>query len=220
MKTVLRLSDFFAWVNDFNYKRGWDLISASMALVHLSEELGELADVIVNYRKETLTEVKFRNEIAGESADAMILLIKLAQVCDVDLLTVLNHKGISEFVSEPSQTQDAVFAGTVESYAIQILQSLGELARHVNFKEKFKNPEKRTGTQRSLVDELALMFELFMEVLVLCQIDVPDMLRMKMDKIAKRFDPETAQAETQSYLQHSASASKNSFTKFQERFRP
>jgi NTP pyrophosphatase (non-canonical NTP hydrolase) len=215
--TSMRLKDFFDWVNDFNYKRGWDLIPTSMALVHLSEEFGELADVILKYRSGDMDESEARYEVAGEAADAMILVIKLAQVCNVDLLSALAQKGIHQFSSMGSQETDD-FLSDLGQQVTQVLQSLGELARHVNFEEKFKDPSKRTNVQRVLVDELALMFELLLGVAGLCRVDVSRVLRGKMAKIAKRFSPEPSLAETKSYLQHAASTTSEALHKFQARF--
>jgi len=214
----MKLKDFFEWVIDFNYKRGWDLIPVSMAFVHLSEELGELAEIVVKFNLGQINEVDAKNEIAGEAADAMILVIKLAQVCRVDLLTHLaTQENIYEFTVSNNYSGgklDAEFAVIIEN----LVKCLGELARHVNFVEKFKDPKKRTNVQHPLVVELAIMFKLLLDIAKFCDVDLNKTIRMKMEKIAKRFDPSMALGETKSYLVHSVDSTEKNLTEFQVRF--
>ncbi|HIE33945.1 MAG TPA: hypothetical protein EYP86_02260 [Candidatus Altiarchaeales archaeon] len=71
-------------VGEYDKKYGWDKDKASHIVLHMTEELGEIARRIL--RNEGYKTEKFdKNELAQELTDIQYLILKLANKFDIDL---------------------------------------------------------------------------------------------------------------------------------------
>lgn len=102
----MTLMELQAWVRRFDEERGWDEVDPAHIALHLMEELGEIA-------RETLRLKAYKDgeaSLAGEMADLLILLAKLANTVGVDL---------ERSVSEKMQANEARFPLELSRQAIE-----------------------------------------------------------------------------------------------------
>jgi len=87
---MMQVSDYQAWLKSFDEARGWDRVTPSQTFVHLIEELGEVARLVLHkegYKDPDLPNLQ--EQLAEELADAATFLFKLAYQYDVDLESAL-----------------------------------------------------------------------------------------------------------------------------------
>ncbi|MBO8125765.1 MAG: hypothetical protein H0Z38_00845 [Firmicutes bacterium] len=81
------------WVKEFDQERGWDLCPGTDTMVHVLEELGEVARCLLalhGYRStDSAHREEFKKELGEELADAVTFLVKLAYTYDIDLASYL-----------------------------------------------------------------------------------------------------------------------------------
>jgi len=83
----MQIREYQTWLRAYDVARGWDRISPSHTFLHLIEEIGEVArevEYLEGYR-DADDRGAARLRLAGELADAMTFLYKLAYQCGVDL---------------------------------------------------------------------------------------------------------------------------------------
>jgi len=86
----MKVSEYQAWLKAFDEARGWDRVAPSQTFVHLIEELGEVARLVLH--KEGYKDPDEPNlpaQLAEELADAATFLFKLAYQYDIDLESAL-----------------------------------------------------------------------------------------------------------------------------------
>ena len=86
----MHIRDYQHWVEEYDRLRGWERIQPSQTLVHVMEELGEIAREVLNLEgyKPGDTETA-RTHLAEEMGDCLTLLFKLAYQYDIDVETML-----------------------------------------------------------------------------------------------------------------------------------
>jgi NTP pyrophosphatase (non-canonical NTP hydrolase) len=87
----MKISEYQQWLKAYDEARGWDRVSAGHTFVHLIEELGEVARLVLyseGYR-DAAEKPNLRHELAEELADAANFLFKLAYQFDIDLEAAL-----------------------------------------------------------------------------------------------------------------------------------
>ena len=87
----MKISDYQQWFHQYDLSRGFDRVQPSQTLVHAMEEMGEIAREVLyleGYRDPDDMD-KRRAMLAGELADAMTFLFKLAYQFDIDMETAL-----------------------------------------------------------------------------------------------------------------------------------
>lgn len=75
-------------LKELEQERGWDRTLPSHTFLHMSEELGEIARVLEcleGYRETNLDRNALGRELAGELADLMAFVFKLASQHSIDL---------------------------------------------------------------------------------------------------------------------------------------
>ncbi len=83
----MHIREYQLWLQAYDEARGWDQISLAHTFLHLIEEIGEIArevEYLEGYRDVTDAD-GVRAHLAGELADAVTFLYKLAYQCGVDL---------------------------------------------------------------------------------------------------------------------------------------
>lgn len=83
----MEIREYQAWLQAYDEARGWDRVAPAHTLVHLVEEIGEVArevECFEGYREADNLEA-VRAHLAEELADAATFLYKLAYQYDVDL---------------------------------------------------------------------------------------------------------------------------------------
>ena len=83
----MHIREYQLWLQAYDEARGWDQISLAHTFLHLIEEIGEIArevEYLEGYRDATDAD-EVRAHLAGELADAVTFLAKLAYQCGVDL---------------------------------------------------------------------------------------------------------------------------------------
>lgn len=83
----MQVSEYQRWLKEYDQARGWDRVSPSQTFVHLIEELGEVAKLVLyaeGYR-DPAEKPDLHECLAEELADAATFLFKLAYQFDVDL---------------------------------------------------------------------------------------------------------------------------------------
>ena len=202
-------------------ERGWDLIPASMAMIHLTEELGELAEQV---QTENAVKLKnshvYANEIAGEIADAVILLIKMGIGCNVDLTTAISQRTSSfDFRTWKARTDEPEFTlEQMPQFVVCLLDRLGELCRHIMFQENYKNPNIRKHPRSDFAVELAFTIILLVRTGEGIGINMDVLLEQKMEKAFKRFSSREGNEETFRYLNYIREQINKKLAQFAQRF--
>ena len=96
----MKISDYQHWLHQYDFDRGFDRVQPSQTLVHAMEEMGEIAREVLyleGYRDPDDMD-KRRAMLAGELADAMTFLFKLAYQFDIDMEAALkaNQSKVTE----------------------------------------------------------------------------------------------------------------------------
>ncbi len=87
----MNISDYQHWLEAYDEARGWDRVAPAQTFVHLVEEIGEVARLVLykeGYRNPD-ERADLQAELAGELADAATFLFKLAYQFDIDLEAAL-----------------------------------------------------------------------------------------------------------------------------------
>lgn len=87
----MNISDYQHWLKAYDEARGWDRVAPAQTFVHLVEEIGEVARLVLykeGYRNPD-ERADLQAELAGELADAATFLFKLAYQFDIDLEAAL-----------------------------------------------------------------------------------------------------------------------------------
>ncbi len=83
----MHIREYQTWLQAYDKARGWDRVAPVHTLLHLVEEIGEVArevGYLEGYRDTDDAEAA-RVRLAGELADAATFLYKLAYQCGIDL---------------------------------------------------------------------------------------------------------------------------------------
>ena len=86
------IAQFQRWLEEYDRLRGWDRVSPSQTFVHLMEELGEVARLLLfleGYKPGEGREDELRAELAEELGDAATFLFKIAYQCGIDMETAM-----------------------------------------------------------------------------------------------------------------------------------
>ena len=87
----MKISDYQQWLYQSDHDRCFDRVQPSQTLAHALEEMGEIAREVLyleGYREPDDLD-KRRDMLAGELADAMTFLFKLAYQFDIDMEAAL-----------------------------------------------------------------------------------------------------------------------------------
>ena len=87
----MKIAEYQQWLYEYDSARGFDRVQPSQTLVHAMEEMGEIAREVLyleGYREPGDIEAR-RVLLAGELADAMTFLFKLAYQFDIDMEAAL-----------------------------------------------------------------------------------------------------------------------------------
>ncbi len=86
----MHIRDYQHWVEAYDRARGWERVQPSQTLVHVMEELGEIAREVLTMEGYKPGEAEAaRARLAEELGDCLTLLIKLAYQYGIDVETVL-----------------------------------------------------------------------------------------------------------------------------------
>ena len=107
---AVKISEYQQWLKAYDEARGWDRVSPSQTFVHLVEEMGEVARLVLYKEgyKDPNEKSDLQAQLAEELADATTFLFKLSYLFDVDLETALAGK------QEKSQRRTSVDRGQME----------------------------------------------------------------------------------------------------------
>ena len=80
------------WFANYDRQRSFDLISPSQVVVHLAEEVGEIAreTLYLDGYRDPADRADAADRLAAEIGDALVFLTKLAIHYDIDLASVLD----------------------------------------------------------------------------------------------------------------------------------
>ena len=84
----MEITAYQRWLEEYDRLRGWDRVSPSQTLVHLMEELGEMARLVLHlegYKPGKGREDELRTELAEELGDAATFLFKVAYQFGIDM---------------------------------------------------------------------------------------------------------------------------------------
>lgn len=87
----MQIREYQEWVQGWDRARGWDEVAVSHTLLHVLEELGEVARAVLRregYKPEA-ENITWRAELAEELSDVFVMLFKLAYQCGVDVESAL-----------------------------------------------------------------------------------------------------------------------------------
>lgn len=88
------LSQWQAWAGEFDRVRGWDATDASQVIAHLVEELGEVAREVLRLEGYKGGGNQAGQALAGELADLLMMVFKLAAQTGLDLASAVAAKGV------------------------------------------------------------------------------------------------------------------------------
>ena len=84
----MEIAAYQRWLEEYDRLRGWDRVSPSQTLVHLMEELGEVARLVLHlegYKPGKGREDELKTELAEELGDAATFLFKIAYQFGIDM---------------------------------------------------------------------------------------------------------------------------------------
>lgn len=82
----MHIREFQRWLEAYDRARGWDRVHPSHTLVHVLEEMGEIARGVLTLEGyKPGEEEAARARLTEEFGDCLTLLIKLAYQCGVDV---------------------------------------------------------------------------------------------------------------------------------------
>jgi len=84
----VEIAEYQRWLKEYDQLRGWDRVSPSQTFVHLMEELGEVARLVLfleGYKPGEDREDELKAELAEELGDAATFLFKIAYQFDIDM---------------------------------------------------------------------------------------------------------------------------------------
>lgn len=87
----MEISDYQRWLEAWDKARGWDRVSPSHTLIHATEELGEVARLILQWEgyKDADSPEQLHAELEEELSDVFVFLFKLAYQTGVDVEAAL-----------------------------------------------------------------------------------------------------------------------------------
>lgn len=88
----MEIAEYQHWLEAYDRLRGWDRVSPSQTFVHLMEELGEVARLVLHlegYKPGEGREGELRAELAEELGDAATFLFKIGYQFDIDMETAM-----------------------------------------------------------------------------------------------------------------------------------
>jgi NTP pyrophosphatase (non-canonical NTP hydrolase) len=89
----MHIREYQEWLEAWDKARGWDRVSPAHTFTHASEEMGEVARLVLQWEgyKDAPDPQVWRAEMAEELSDVMVFLFKLAYQCDVDVEAALRE---------------------------------------------------------------------------------------------------------------------------------
>ena len=84
----MEIAAYQHWLEKYDKLRGWDRVSPSQTFVHLMEEMGEIARLVLHlegYKPGEGHEDEIRVELAEELGDAATFLFKIAYQFGIDM---------------------------------------------------------------------------------------------------------------------------------------
>jgi NTP pyrophosphatase (non-canonical NTP hydrolase) len=84
----VEIAEYQRWLKEYDRLRGWDRVSPSQTFVHLMEELGEVARLVLfleGYKPGEGREDELKDALAEELGDAATFLFKIAYQFDIDM---------------------------------------------------------------------------------------------------------------------------------------
>ena len=88
----MEIAEYQRWLKEYDRLRGWDRVSPSQTFVHLMEELGEVARLVLHlegYKPGEGREDELKTELAEELGDAATFLFKIAYQFGIDMETAM-----------------------------------------------------------------------------------------------------------------------------------
>lgn len=88
----MEIAEYQRWLKEYDRLRGWDRVSPSQTFVHLMEELGEVARLVLHlegYKPGEGREGELKTELAEELGDAATFLFKIAYQFGIDMETAM-----------------------------------------------------------------------------------------------------------------------------------
>jgi NTP pyrophosphatase (non-canonical NTP hydrolase) len=84
----VEIAEYQRWLERYDRLRGWDRVSPGQTFVHLMEELGEIARLVLHlegYKPGEGREDELKTELAEELGDAATFLFKIAYQFGIDM---------------------------------------------------------------------------------------------------------------------------------------
>ena len=84
----MEIAEYQRWLERYDRLRGWDRVSPSQTFVHLMEELGEVARLLLHlegYKPGEGREDELKAELTEELGDAATFLFKIAYQFSIDM---------------------------------------------------------------------------------------------------------------------------------------
>lgn len=88
----MEIAEYQRWLEEYDRLRGWDRVSPSQTFVHLMEELGEVARLVLlleGYKPGEGREDELKAELAEELGDAATFLFKIGYQFGLDMETAM-----------------------------------------------------------------------------------------------------------------------------------
>jgi len=88
----VEIAEYQRWLEEYDRLRGWDRVSPSQTFVHLMEELGEVARLVLlleGYKPGEGREDELKAELAEELGDAATFLFKIGYQFGLDMETAM-----------------------------------------------------------------------------------------------------------------------------------
>jgi len=84
----MEISEYQHWLEEYDRLRGWDRVSPGQTFVHLVEEVGEIARLVLRlegYKPGEGREEEIKTDLAEELGDAATFLFKIAYQFGIDM---------------------------------------------------------------------------------------------------------------------------------------
>jgi NTP pyrophosphatase (non-canonical NTP hydrolase) len=89
----MQIREYQQWLEAWDRTRGWERVAMSHTLIHATEELGEVARLILQWEgyKDLPDLERWRGELEEELSDTIIFLFKLAYQAGIDIESALTR---------------------------------------------------------------------------------------------------------------------------------
>jgi NTP pyrophosphatase (non-canonical NTP hydrolase) len=122
----VHIREYQQWLEAWDRERGWDRVSLSHTLIHATEELGEVARLVLGWEgyKDIPDAAQWRADLEEELSDVFVFLFKLAYQTGVDVEEALRQGQAKAEGRHPDLEQAAAALSRYHARQCELIERL------------------------------------------------------------------------------------------------